>query len=134
MANKSLEIRINSVDDAKAVVQQMITIQKEVVKRGLDSINFLVAREIQNQVNAIIYGVFGRTKTFTSYVSPRENNQFFEFRHLKPVQTLASPALKDRMTVSVTPVGKETNGPIPVKAKNKGGRPPGSKNKPKVEA
>jgi len=78
----SLEIRINSLDDARSVVFHGGDIESARMALGLESVEFLVASEIKSEVNAVIRGVF-RCRTFTSYVGVREGNKLYELKHFK---------------------------------------------------
>lgn len=131
LTTKSLEIRLNSVDDAKSVVYNSGKILKTVQERGLDSIQFLIAKEVRSQVDEVIRGVFN-IKTFTQSVIPQPGNSFFPIPHFK---------VQPQRIVIKNEVLPRTNGSVPVSSpkppqlevKKRGGRPKGSKNKPKAE-
>lgn len=131
----SLEIRINSVEDAKSVVRNMKKIEETCDSLGLRTIEFLVAQEIKNEVNPIIYGVF-RRKTFTAYTAPRSGNVLFSLPHFhiaqrkivdnKPVDSIRG-FLPSRQ--ELPPISEKDKDSVPIliseppKPKNKGGRP-----------
>lgn len=115
---QSLEIRIDSIDDARSVVKNMKHISEKIKNLRLDSIEFLVAQEIKTEVSEIIYGIFRTVKTYTSYVSPREGNFLYSLPHFSS---------GSKLEISNPRVNK----PVAVSLKNKGGRPKGSKNKDK---
>jgi hypothetical protein len=130
MAKTSIEIRINSVADAKSVVRNQKEILQRVKENSKDSIEFLVAAEIQTDVNAIIRGVF-RIPTYTSYVSCRPGNALYRLPHYseKPIEI---PIRQTTMKVEQVPVSVSTAPTVTNDApKKRGGRPFGSKNKPK---
>lgn len=81
--NRSLEIRINSVDDAKSVVFNQVKIEQEAKEKECDSIEFLVSEEVRHEVSSIIYGVFRRIRTYTSYIKCREDNTLCILPHFK---------------------------------------------------
>lgn len=115
---QSLEIRINSVDDARSVVRNQKQIIQSVKELRLDSIEFLVSQEFKTEISKLIYGVFRTVKTYTSYVAPREGNFLYNLPHfhIPPKLEVSSPRI---------------NKPVVVPIKRKGGRPKGSKNKVK---
>lgn len=112
--NKSLEIRINSIQDAQSVVYHQAAILAAFgdPQNGVDSIEFLIAQEVKQEVNAIIRGVF-KVKNFTSYVSPREGNTLFKLPHF---------TFKPKLEVQETVRPVET---VPIKKRGmpKGGWP-----------
>lgn len=72
----SLEIRINSLNDAKTAVQHSPMIVHEMRKRGLDSLEIVMADEIASQAFAVIGGAFA-VKVFYKLLASRPGNQFF---------------------------------------------------------
>ena len=69
----SLEIRINSVHDARAVVTDMINIHKRIHELGATSVELKIAEECVKEANRILYGVF-RVKVFTKVIATPENS------------------------------------------------------------
>lgn len=131
LTQKSLELRINSVDDARSVVFNMFQIQKEAQEKGLDSIQFLIAKEIRGPVDAIIRGVF-KMKTFTQSVIPQTGNVFYPIPHFKVAPQKI--VIKNEAQPRSIPIPiQQPTAPVLTPPKNRGGRPKGSKNK-KAEA
>jgi hypothetical protein len=83
MAEKSLELRINSLDDAKACVQQSPKICKTCEALGLESIELFIAEEIIKEVEGFFAGVFSK-KVFWKIVGPTPGNQLYRFNHFQP--------------------------------------------------
>ena len=69
----SLEIRINSVHDAKAVVTDLINIHKRITELGAASVELKISEECVKEANKILYGVF-RVKVFTKVITTPENS------------------------------------------------------------
>lgn len=113
--NPSLEIRINSLADAKAVVFNLQKINQTVESLSLDSIEFVIASEVRTEVAGIIYGAF-RGKTYTHYVFPRNGNALFSLPHF---QDKKEPIV----VVSKAPKVEQTM----VGARRRPGRPPKAK-------
>lgn len=114
MNKASLEIRINSIQDAKSVVYNMEKINRTRETLGLESIEFIVANEVKAEVAGIIHGVF-KCKTFTSYTRTRgesgTENVLFQLPHF-PEQR------------SILVVNKENGSTKPVTIAKRRGRPP----------
>lgn len=85
--DRSIELRINSLQDAKSVVYNMAKITQTIEAIGLDSVEFLIAQEIKDEVSPILAGVF-RIKTYTSYVKPRGDNVVFLLPHYQEKQRI----------------------------------------------
>ncbi len=73
---KSLEIRINSLQDAKSVMQNFQAINNACKDQFLSSIECLVAKEIYHEVQEILAGAF-QVKAFYSQIAPRTGNTLF---------------------------------------------------------
>lgn len=76
MPEKSLEIRINSIADAKCAVAHFVKIHAALRDKDLKSVEYLIAKEIFNEVQPIISGVIN-TKIFMQQVIPKEENELF---------------------------------------------------------
>jgi hypothetical protein len=92
---RSIELRLNTVADAKSVVFNSRKIEETRQALGLQSIEFLVAQESKAEISAIIYGVF-KCRTYTSYVSPKGENVLFHLPHFQEhKQTLPIAQVKE---------------------------------------
>lgn len=80
--DRSLELRLNSVQDAKSAVYNSKKIMETVQSLGLDSIQLLIAEEVKNEILAIVAGAF-RIKTWTGYVKCRDQNALFSLPHFQ---------------------------------------------------
>lgn len=80
---KLLELRINSVTDAKAIVQHQAEIFSRVSLNRLDGIEFIVAKEVDPLVGQYIDRLF-RTKTFKQVVEVKNGNVLGTIPHLLP--------------------------------------------------
>ena|SRR3990167_1306278 len=115
----SIEIRINSVDDATSAVQNSKLIHDEAFARGINSIEFLVAAGLEKRVDKILIGIF-RLKLYFKTVKPQPENIFFPIPHAKnfniPMKHIQQP--------SASPIGLLPLGMLPVSERRKPGRPP----------
>lgn len=96
---KSLEVRVNSIQDAQAVASQSLKIAKAAKDSGC-SIEILIDESVKLQAMPFLAGLFGPVKAYHSFVQAKKGNELYPLKHL---------------AVNVT-------APAPVK-KNKGGRP-----------
>ncbi len=84
--HKSLQININSEDDAKAVIQHLQLVKKTwdtMHDSGLvDSIEFCIAEAIRRKVDGPLMGAIRWCRTYTKSVAPFAGNVFFAVPHL----------------------------------------------------
>jgi hypothetical protein len=73
---KCLEVRINSVDDARACVQHGAQILAAMRDADCDGVELLIAQELKPEVAPIIAGAFS-VRQFTRYIKPGEGNIFY---------------------------------------------------------
>lgn len=76
----SLEIRINSVADAKALVSDILAVHQRIKEVGADSVELKVAEECVKEANRIIYGMF-RVKVYTSVIKCADGRILFAPAH-----------------------------------------------------
>lgn len=85
LAKKSLQVNINSEDDAKAVIQHLGKIKStfETLKdtSGIESIEFCIAESIRKKVENIVTGAVNWCRTYTKSVMPFEGNAHFPLPH-----------------------------------------------------
>lgn len=70
-----LEIRINSINDAKAVVQHMGVVMEKLQRYGLSAIEFMIAEEVDASTRPILVGAF-RCPTYRSIIAAKPSNTF----------------------------------------------------------
>lgn len=71
-----LELRINSVEDARREVARSGKIFKRVKAFNLAGVELVIAKEVEKLVSPILAGAF-RVKTYRSLIAPRGTNRFF---------------------------------------------------------
>lgn len=76
----SLEIRINSVEDAKALIANLGEVHKEIKRSRADSVELKIAEECIKEVNKIVYGIF-RVKVYTSVVKCADGRVLYAPTH-----------------------------------------------------
>ena|SRR5688572_25351691 len=80
---KSMEIRLNSIEDAKSVVQHQQHIAKTFKDGGFDSIEYVMADELKTEIMAIIAGVPNVRKCYKT-VGARPGNLLYVLPHFEP--------------------------------------------------
>lgn len=82
---RSLQININSEDDAKAVIQHLPQIKKtfDLLKdtNGVESIEFVIAESIRKKVEATVTGAINWCRTYTRLMAPFAGNAHFPLPH-----------------------------------------------------
>lgn len=89
LTSKSLQINIDSEDDAKAVIQHLPRIKATwdlMNNSGLvDSVEFAIAEPVRKKVEATLTGAIRWCRTYVKQVQPFEGNVFFALPHCVPV-------------------------------------------------
>lgn len=73
---RSIEIRLNSIDAAKSAVQHQADILEVFKDGGFESIEFVLAEELATDIRAIVGGVF-RVKTYYKTIGARPGNTLY---------------------------------------------------------
>ena len=117
---KSLQININSEDDAKAVIQHLQEIKRNwdtMHAAGLvDSIEFCIMEPVRRKVDSLLMGAVRWCRTYIKQVKPFEGNVFFSLPHYQPPsvqvtrssdatteETTAKPEKVNRYLKNLTP-------------------------------
>ena len=74
---KSLQINIDSLDDAKSVIQNLPQIKQAYEQAGCDSVEFAIAESIRGDVEKTLRGAVNWCKTWTKFVAPFPGNVHF---------------------------------------------------------
>lgn len=86
-AVRSLQINIDSEDDAKAVIQHLPEIKRTwdtLATAGLvDSVEFCIAQTIRRKVDGTLIGAIRWCRTYIKQVAPFEGNVFFALPHYR---------------------------------------------------
>lgn len=108
--DRSLQINIDSEDDAKAVIQHLGLIKKTwdtlADTAGITSIEFCIAETIRRKVDGFLMGAVNWCRTYTKSVAPFEGNVHFPLPHYVPVQ-------KQPATTVATPTTILNEAPVP---------------------
>lgn len=87
MPHKSLQINIDSEDDAKAVIQNLQHIMeawKTCQKNyGVESVEFCIAADIRREVDTILTGAVRWCRTYIKQVTPFDGNVLYPLPHYK---------------------------------------------------
>lgn len=81
MSDKSLQININSVDDAKAVIQHLGAIKVAYEAHACTSIELCIAEEVVTPTAKILVGAFPWCTHFRKNVRPFGENIHFQLPH-----------------------------------------------------
>jgi hypothetical protein len=74
LAGRYLEVRLNTVADAKSAVQNSGDIIASVQKFNFDGIEFMIAREVEALIQPVIAGAFNNVKVIYARIAPRGTN------------------------------------------------------------
>ncbi len=78
---KTLELRINSVDDARSVAQNCMSIESFAKTNGLTEINLLYDPSVEKEFFPLVAGLFS-LKCFYSKVRPNADSIFYPVPHI----------------------------------------------------
>lgn len=90
---KSLEVRVNSVQDAQAVASQSLKIAA-LAKNSGRSIEILIDDSIKLDAQPYLAGLFGSVKAYHSFVQARKGNVLYPLKHLKVNVPTPAPVKK----------------------------------------
>lgn len=116
-AERSLQININSADDAKAVIQHLGKIKQVWELTGCKSIQFAIAEHVEKKSAPFLTGAINWCRTYVTIVSPFEGNVPFELPHYVPVTivphvTKQAPQPETLVLEPEKPLGKSRR-PVP---------------------
>lgn len=88
---RSLQINIDSEDDAKAVIQHLQKIKDAfdygVKEYQLDSVEFCIAADIRKDVDGMLMSAIRWCRTYVKQVTPFEGNVLFPLPHYRERQS-----------------------------------------------
>lgn len=87
ITERSLEVRINTLDDIKSVIQNVIPITQFMKEYNLKSIEFLIDISIKREAYEMLAGLFPY-KVYYTLIKPRGNNVLYPLPRF--VENLAS--------------------------------------------
>lgn len=110
-AHRSLQINIDSEEDAKAVIQHLQAIKNryDILERSglIDSIEFCIAAPIRRVVDADLTGAIRWCRTWLRSVAPFEGNVHFELPHYVPGPVRAAKPQSVPITLTPVPASAE---------------------------
>ena len=110
--DRSLELRINSEDDAKSVIQNLQAIKNAYDSAGnLTSVEFVIAESIAKQIEHTLLGAICWCRTYTKHVAPQPGNVLFV---LPAYRDLSVPTPETFTQTEQASISSES--PIPVNA------------------
>lgn len=118
MADKSLQINISSVDDAKSVIANLGAIKVAYEAHGCTSVEVCIMEEVVTPTAKILVGAFPWCVSYRKIIKPFGENVLFQLPHYCPRSTPASQ-VKQPETRHVA----QTNLPPPVRKSSSLRRP-----------
>ena len=92
-SDRSLEIRINSEDDAKSVIQNLQAIKNAYDAAGdLTSVEFCIAESVAREVEHTLLGAIRWCRTYTKHIAPQPGNILFVLPAYKDLSIPADPS------------------------------------------
>lgn len=76
-SDRSLQINIDSADDAKSVIQNLPAIKAAYDAAGMTSVEFCIAEQVVKEVESTLLGAINWCKTYRKHVSPNPGNVLF---------------------------------------------------------
>lgn len=91
---KSLEVRVNSLQDSQAVAAQSVKIGN-LAKNSGRSIEILIDESVQKEALKYLVGLpFGTTKVYHSIVRAKDGNVLYPLGHMKIHVLATAPIMK----------------------------------------
>lgn len=88
---RSLQINIDSEDDARAVIQHLQAVKDAydllAATNGITSIEFAINENVARKVESTLYGAVPWTHTYTKLVKPFDGNVLFPLPHFQHLLT-----------------------------------------------
>lgn len=85
VSEKSLQINIDSVDDARAVIQHLKRVKSAYDAHGCTSVELAIAEQVATDAHPILAGAIPWCTTFRKLVKPFGENVLFELPHYRPL-------------------------------------------------
>ncbi len=121
---RSLQVNIDSADDAKSVIQNLRQIKAAYEASNCDSVEFCIAEPVVAETENTLRGAINWCKTYVKHMVPQPGNVFFHLPAFKDfsvppyVSAKASPILPE----STTPANPAPTAPVkpqrPVRAES----------------
>lgn len=89
ISERSLQINIDSSDDAKSVIQNLGKIKAAFESAGVNSVEFCIAESVVRDVESTLLGAVNWCRTYVKHVAPFPGNVLFplpSYRELTPVR------------------------------------------------
>ena len=118
---RSLQINIDSEDDAKAVIQHLRAIKAAYTllsaTNGITSIEFAINENIARKVEGTLFGAIPWTRTYTKHVKPFDGNVLFPLPHYQhPLNEEQKQAIIRNHLRATTPTPASASVPAPATA------------------
>lgn len=106
VSDRSLQLNIDSEDDAKSVIQNLQAIKNAYDAAGVDSVEFCIAESVAKSVENTLLGAICWCRTYIKHIAPQPGNVLFPLPAFKDFSKPASPA------PSLTPEAPESTNPV----------------------
>jgi len=118
VSRRSVQINIDSADDAKSVIQNLGAIKQFYDDSGMDSVEFCIAKSVVKDVENTLRGAINWCTTFVKHVAPQPGNVLFALPSFKDLSIPTAPISPD----STSPVNAAPQAPVkpqrPVRAES----------------
>ncbi len=109
-SHRSLQINIDSEEDAKAVIQNLQRIKEawefSRLNYQVDSIEFCIAADIRKDVDGILTGAIRWCRTYIKQVTPFDGNILYPLPHYREVAPLDPKILSPAPAANPEAIGK----------------------------
>lgn len=111
VSERSLQINIDSEDDAKSVIQNLPAIKAAYDESGVSSVEFCIAESVAKTVENYLIGAIRWCRTYVKHIAPQPGNVLFPLPSYRDfsVQTKTAPA---QAPESSLPVSAEPQAPV----------------------
>lgn len=100
-SERSLQINIDSEDDAKSVIQNLQAVKNAYDKAGVTSVEFCIAESVAQAVEHTLMGAICWCRTYIKHIAPQPGNVLFP---LPAYQDLSQPPAQTQ-TAPISPEG-----------------------------
>lgn len=114
VSQRSIQVNIDSADDAKSVIQNLSAIKTAWNDAGADSVEFCIAESVVADVENTLRGAINWCKTYVKHIAPQPGNILFPLPSYRdfsvPSYLSASTPILPESTIPANPAP-----PAPVK-------------------
>ena len=103
-SERSLQVNIDSEDDAKSVIQNLPAIKAAYDQAGVTSVELCIADSAVKATENVLTGAINWCRTYIKHIAPQPGNVLFPLPAYRDLSLPANPALTDSAPESPIPV------------------------------